>query len=72
MYVCVCMCICACVQVIASKYLNDEGEMEALTNSEWSAIGVYVCARICACACVYMCVFIYVTCCRLYSENKSG
>ncbi len=26
-------------QVIASKYLNDEGEMEALTNSEWANIG---------------------------------
>ena len=27
------------VQVIASKYLNDEGEMEALTNTEWAEIG---------------------------------
>ena len=25
--------------MIASKYLNDEGESEALTNSEWADIG---------------------------------
>jgi len=25
--------------VIASKYMNDEGEMEALTNTEWAEIG---------------------------------
>jgi len=26
-------------QVIASKYLNDEGETEAFTNTEWAKIG---------------------------------
>ena len=30
------------VQVIASKYMNDEGEMEALTNTEWAEIGTPV------------------------------
>ena len=25
--------------MIASKYLNDEGESEALTNSEWGEVG---------------------------------
>ena len=25
--------------MIASKYLNDEGESEALTNSEWAEVG---------------------------------
>ena len=28
-----------CVQMIASKYLNDEGEEESLLNSEWAKIG---------------------------------
>ena len=28
------------VQVIALKYLNDEGEMEAFTNKEWAEIGM--------------------------------
>ena len=27
------------VQLVASKYLNDEGEMEALTNTDFSTIG---------------------------------
>ena len=35
------MTLCLHAQVVASKYLNDEGEMEALTNSEWSAIGKF-------------------------------
>ena len=25
--------------MVASKYLNDEGESEALTNSEWADVG---------------------------------
>jgi len=29
-------------QVVASKYLNDEGEMEALTNTEWASIGEWL------------------------------
>ena len=42
------MCVCVRVfeivstlvsQVVASKYLNDEGESEALTNSEWAEVG---------------------------------
>ena len=28
------------MQVIASKYMNDEGELEALTNSEWAEFGM--------------------------------
>ena len=28
------------MQVIASKYMNDEGELEALTNSEWAELGM--------------------------------
>ena len=44
---CVCVCVCVCVviyfaalliQVVASKYLQDEGETEALVNSEWAEI----------------------------------
>lgn len=27
-------------QVVASKYMNDEGEMEALTNSDWAKLGM--------------------------------
>ena len=27
------------LQVVASKYMNDEGEMEALTNSDWAKLG---------------------------------
>ena len=27
------------IQMIASKYLNDEGEEESLLNSEWAKIG---------------------------------
>ena len=30
------------LQVMASKYMNDEGEMEALTNTEWAEIGTPV------------------------------
>ena len=26
-------------QMIASKYLNDEGEAESILNSEWAKIG---------------------------------
>ena len=34
------MFVCLCIpQVVASKYLNDEGEMEALTNSDWASLG---------------------------------
>ena len=31
--------LCVMFQMIASKYLNDEGESEALTNSEWADVG---------------------------------
>ena len=31
---------CLSQQMIASKYMNDEGEDEALTNSQWAAVGV--------------------------------
>ena len=27
------------MQVVASKYMNDEGELEALTNSDWAKVG---------------------------------
>lgn len=29
------------LQIVASKYLNDEGEHEALVNSDWSEIGQF-------------------------------
>jgi hypothetical protein len=29
------------IKVVASKYLQDEGEMEAFVNSEWAKIGTY-------------------------------
>ena len=32
---------CFLLQVVASKYMNDEGEMEALTNSDWAKLGTY-------------------------------
>ena len=28
------------MQVIASKYMNDEGELESLTNTEWAELGM--------------------------------
>lgn len=31
--------ILSLLQVVASKYMNDEGEMEALTNSDWAKLG---------------------------------
>ena len=31
--------ILSLLQVVASKYVNDEGEMEALTNSDWAKRG---------------------------------
>lgn len=33
------VCTCLVSQMIASKYLNDEGEMESILNSEWAKIG---------------------------------
>ena len=30
---------CLVSQMIASKYLNDEGEAESVLNSEWAKIG---------------------------------
>ena len=30
---------CLVSQMIASKYLNDEGETESVLNSEWAKIG---------------------------------
>jgi len=31
--------VSVCTQMIASKYLNDEGEEESLLNSDWAKIG---------------------------------
>ena len=28
--------ILSLLQIVASKYMNDEGEMETLTNSDWA------------------------------------
>ena len=33
------VCTCLISQMIASKYLNDEGEAESILNSEWTKIG---------------------------------
>ena len=33
------VCTCLVSQMIASKYLNDEGEAESVLNSEWAKIG---------------------------------
>ena len=33
------ICTCMVSQMIASKYLNDEGEAESMLNSEWAKIG---------------------------------
>ena len=35
----VCIWTCLVPQMIASKYLNDEGEAESILNSEWAKIG---------------------------------
>ena len=52
-------------QLIASKYMNDEGEDEALTNSQWAAAGVCrcVCIYVHMCVCVYMCTYVCVYVC---------
>ena len=45
-------------QMIASKYLNDEGEEESLLNSEWAKIGqtyLYIHHTTCMYTCVHMC-----------------
>ena len=36
--VCTVFMICLVSQMIASKYLNDEGETESVLNSEWAKI----------------------------------
>ena len=33
------VCTCLVSQMIAGKYLNDEGEAESVLNSEWAKIG---------------------------------
>ena len=33
------VCTCLVSQMIASKYLNDQGEAESILNSEWAKIG---------------------------------
>ena len=34
-----CLHLLSFLQVVASKYMNDEGEMEALSNSDWAKLG---------------------------------
>ena len=36
------VCTCLVSQMIASKYLNNEGEAESVLNSEWTKIGMLV------------------------------
>ena len=40
--VCTVFMTCLVSQMIASKYLNDEGETESVLNSEWAKISKYV------------------------------
>ena len=49
--VCVVLMTCLVSQMIASKYLNDEGETESVLNSEWAKISK------CYCRCV---LYVYI------------